>query len=95
MTTQILTCRKCGISDSIDVIEKSGHHIAYCARCNAYIKHLPTQEPQFYFGKYKGCKIAEVEDIQYLQWALKALKLGASVRVAITTRIKTLSLIQR
>lgn len=95
MKDQILTCRKCGAVDCIDVQEKSGHHIAYCAVCSAYIKHLPTQEPKFYFGKYNGWKIADVEDAQYLQWALRNLKLGATVRQAIQERIQSLKLVQR
>lgn len=95
MKEQILTCRKCSAVDCIDVQEKSGHHIAYCAACGAYIKHLPTQEPKFYFGKYKGWKVADVEDAPYLSWALQNIKLGATARQAVIERLNSLKLVQR
>lgn len=60
-----------------------------------YIKALPTQEPQLYVGKYKGVPIADIEDLNYLEWAQKTLKLGASVRDAINYRIQSLQLTHR
>ena len=38
-----------------------------CNKCNSFIKNIPYQnEAIFYFGKYKGKKVSEIEDIDYI-----------------------------
>jgi hypothetical protein len=64
-------CKQCGLVNNFIVKQNGPHITAYCNGCGAYIKNLPQQqEPKFYFGKYKGKLIKEVEDKNYLEWAL-------------------------
>lgn len=42
------------------------------------------------FGKYKGMRISECDDIPYLQWLVKLDNLHARLRVPIRNRIKEL-----
>jgi uncharacterized protein (DUF3820 family) len=66
-----VTCKKCGLIDDYSVTEKSGHKMAYCNGCNSFIKNIAHQPPYFYFGKYKGTRIDECWDIDYLGWCMK------------------------
>ena len=67
---------------------KANNNVARCSKCDAFIKNIPQGgDPTFYFGKYKNQKIKDIEDINYLKWALENIKLTSSMRKAIQDRI--------
>ena len=67
---------------------KSNNNVARCIKCDTFIKNIPQgNEPTFFFGKYKGKKVKEVEDMSYLKWALQNLKLAAAMKDAIQKQI--------
>ncbi len=70
---------------------KSNQQVATCDSCSKFIKNIPYQEPQFYFGKYKGTKVSEITDLGYLQWYLE-FTMGNSQRMkdAVKARIEQL-----
>jgi len=84
-----LICPKCGPTTEYYTELKSNNNVARCLKCDSFIKNLPHAEPTFYVGKYKGKKISEIEDIGYLKWALKEMKLSANMRSAIEKRISS------
>lgn len=84
---QSVTCLKCGLVDDYKTERKANNDVAYCNGCGAYIKNIPRSEPALYIGKYKNIPIKDIEDIPYLKWAIKELKLSQHVRTAIEKRI--------
>ena len=82
-----LICPKCGPTTDYRTELKSNQNTAFCNKCGSYIKNLPQGEPAFYVGKYKGKKVTEIEDMGYLKWALKEMKLSANMRTAIEKQI--------
>jgi uncharacterized protein (DUF3820 family) len=82
-----LKCLKCGAVDQFYTEVKANNNVARCSVCDAYIKNIPYSEPTLYFGKYKGKKVSEIEDMQYLKWVLSATKPSESMRKAIQTQI--------
>lgn len=82
-----LKCPKCGTVDKFYTELKSNNNVARCNNCDAFIKNLPYEAPKFFVGKYKGKLISEIEDMGYLKWALKEMKLSKSMRDAISARI--------
>jgi hypothetical protein len=85
-----LICKKCGSIDDYEIRNAGPHHTAYCNGCGAYIKHVAVNEPQFYFGKYKGELVSEITDKQYLEWCLGAVKLSKVMQDAVMERIADL-----
>lgn len=89
-----MDCKKCGCSGIFRTEQKGVHLVAHCGRCDAYIQNLPTEAPAFYFGKYKGKKVIEVDDLGYLEWYLeKVTKITSRMRSAITEQIQKLKLL--
>lgn len=84
---QDITCGKCGSVNDYRTENKATQVTAFCNKCGAYIKNIPQGEPAFYVGKYKGKKVSEIEDMGYLKWALKEMKMSANMRAAIEKRI--------
>ena len=82
-----LTCPNCGPTTEYYTELKSNNNVARCMKCDAFIKNLPHAEPIFYVGKYKGQNISEIEDMGYLKWALKEMKLSANMRTALQRQI--------
>lgn len=82
-----LICRNCGPTTDYRTEMKSGQNTAFCNKCDAYIKNIPQGEPAFHVGKYKDKKVNEIEDMGYLKWALKEMKLSANMRNAIEKQI--------
>jgi uncharacterized protein (DUF3820 family) len=75
---------------------KANNNVARCLKCDTFIKNIPQgNEPTFFFGKYKGTKVKDVEDMQYLNWALKNIKLSSSMRTAIEQQINRFENIAR
>ena len=86
-----LKCPKCGAENQFYTEMKANNNVARCSLCDAFIKNIPQGvEPTFFFGKYKGQKVAEIEDMGYLRWALEKLeKLSPQMRTAIEQRINS------
>lgn len=88
----ILFCRKCNQDQPVTIQVKANNHVAYCSVCGSYIKNIPhsTEDSQFYFGKYKGTKIKDCKDLQYMKWILANVKLTEKIRDDISYRISLL-----
>lgn len=84
---QEIICNSCGPTTDYRTELKSNQLTAYCNKCGAYIKNLPQGEPAFHVGKYKGKKVSEIEDMGYLKWTLKEMRLAANMRKAIQKQI--------
>jgi hypothetical protein len=84
---ETLFCPNCKIEEEYYTELKSNQNTARCMTCNTFIKNIPYEDPKFYVGKYKGQKVADIEDMGYLKWALKEMRLSASTRKAIEARI--------
>lgn len=82
-----IKCTKCGAVDKFYTEVKANNNVARCSECDAFIKNIPYEQPKFYVGKYKGKLISEIEDMNYLKWALREMKLSESIRKAISDRI--------
>lgn len=86
-----LFCPKCKSEKGFYTELKSNQNTARCNDCNTFIKNIPYQEPKFYVGKYKDQRICDIEDVGYLEWALKNMSsLNARVKDAISQRIAQL-----
>jgi len=85
-----VTCRRCGSINNYSTSTSGKHLRADCKKCGEYIKFLPHEAPKFYFGKYKGSTIREVDDLEYLKWAVKANTLKGRSKEAATIRIEQL-----
>jgi hypothetical protein len=62
-------CKNCGHQEF--VYRKVGNHIGqYCLQCETWQKWMPQNNPMevMPFGKYKGQKISEIIDLEYLNW---------------------------
>lgn len=55
------------------------------------IKTHSDKENTISFGKYSGQQVGQINDLQYLQWALKTVKLKPKMRGLIQSRISYLS----
>jgi len=87
-----IICKKCGLINSVHVVEKNGQKTVWCDGCGAYIKNLGYAEDKFYFGKYKGIKVSDCVDKQYMEWFLNAptIKKSEKMREALRKQIETL-----
>lgn len=86
-----IKCPKCGEVDQFYTELKSNNNVARCSRCDAFIKNIPYQtESIFYFGKYKSSKVSEVDDLSYLEWCIKNVKMASTIRLAVEKRITNL-----
>lgn len=90
-----IKCNKCGIINDYRTVEKSNNRVAYCNGCDSYIKNIPYDSPKLYVGKYKGIPIKEIDDLNYLKWAIKTLTISESVRSAITSQISHLEFLAK
>jgi len=83
-----VTCRNCGsINDA--TLKKEGMHLAaYCNGCSKFIKNISYAEPTLYFGKYSQTKVAEIDDLNYLEWLVDNVKtLKPKLKEAINAKI--------
>jgi len=81
----LLICPRCQSSNYTTEL-KSGNLVATCENGH-YIKNIPYSEPALHFGKYKGKKITEIDDIDYLKWVLNNVHQGKHIRESIQKRI--------
>lgn len=70
-------------ADQLSKSELSVHDVA--------IKTHSDKENTISFGKYSGQQVCQINDLQYLQWALKTVKLKPKMRGLIQSRISYLS----
>jgi hypothetical protein len=87
-----IICQRCNTANEFYVVQSGPHMKAMCNHCNSYIKFVPQQKepPKFYFGKYVGKYVHEIEDVNYLKWALKDMKnLKKPMREAIEKQISS------
>ena len=62
-----MNCKNCESKEF--TYEQKGQHVGmYCANCGKWQKWMPQNNPiiEMPFGKYKGQKIAEINDLDYL-----------------------------
>jgi hypothetical protein len=94
---ETLFCKKCNSEQEYYDIPTPPHISAYCGSCDSFIKHVPKTIPDstdvcLYFGKYKGTKIKDCTDVNYLKWALENVdSLKPNIKKALEIRIKQLS----
>lgn len=82
-------CQRCNTTNEFYVVSSGPHQKALCNHCNQYIKFISQEKepPRFYFGKHVGKYVHEIEDMQYLKWAVKNMTLKQPMRDAIQKRI--------
>lgn len=85
-----IECKKCGSLNDYHVIEKTNNKVAYCNKCESYIKNIPHDVPKLYVGKYKGIPISDIEDVNYLIWAAETLHLTSHIKMAVLSQISRL-----
>jgi glutamate-1-semialdehyde aminotransferase len=97
MESKTLECKKCGIYVIPDLVKKSNNYVAYCSKCKSYIKNVPhtwvgceSESTTFFIGKYKGMRICDCTDKQYLQWCMLNMKVSSRMDEEIKARIKEL-----
>ena len=78
---------KCG-SEKYHTETRGIHLAAICDTCNSHIKFLPQSEPQFYIGKYKGSKVSDIQDVNYLEWYLNNVRCAGTFKQALVKRIE-------
>jgi len=84
-------CNSCGLINDYTTQMKSGQNVATCS-CGKFIKNIPYAEPTLYFGKYAQKKISEINDKNYLEWALiNVVQLKAKQKEAIKKQIDKLN----
>lgn len=88
--TNEVVCRNCGLINDYRIVTRSNNRQAYCNGCGNFIKNIPHAEPMLYVGKYKSIPIKQIQDLNYLQWAIKTMKLSSYVFDAIEERIDQL-----
>jgi hypothetical protein len=90
-----IICRKCGAVDEYYTELKANNNVASCLKCGAFIKNIPYEQPKFYVGKYKGKPISEIDDMGYLKWALKEMKMTTNMRTAIEKQISSFEFLSK
>jgi late competence protein required for DNA uptake (superfamily II DNA/RNA helicase) len=90
-------CQRCGTTNEFYVVPSGPHLKALCNHCNNYIKFISQEKepPKFYFGKYVGKYVHEIEDLSYLNWASNNMTLKQPMRDAIIKRISSLENLAR
>lgn len=86
-----MNCVRCDFSGDNTIKENGPHLTQYCGGCGAYMKNLPKEDPSFYFGKYNGKKVKDIDDLSYLEWYLKSIdRITVRMRGAIRAQIERL-----
>ena len=86
MEAKKIHCNNCGITD-YQIIEKSGQKTAWCVGCGAWIKNIPFAEPAYYFGRYAGKLVKDVDDEPYMRWFLQNVKGNKRTKAAIELKL--------
>lgn len=85
-------CKKCG-HDAFSYRAVGNHIGQYCELCDTWQKWMPqnNQIDTMPFGKYKGQKIFEITDKQYLTWMSKNIQYNNRLVDIINRRLLELS----
>lgn len=94
-----LFCNHCHKEVGFLIEKKSNNNVAFCSDCGCYIKNVPNSflgiektYHVFYFGKFKGIKVKDCTDKNYLLWAMNNLtNVSDSFLDAIFERLEELS----
>lgn len=93
---ETIKCPKCGALDNFYTELKANNNVARCALCDTFIKNIPYQtEQSFYFGKYKGKKVSEIDDLGYLRWAVEKTKPKPAMKEAILKQISRIEFLAK
>lgn len=88
---ETLFCPTCKEDKGYYTELKSNQNTARCITCNTFIKNIPYQKPSFWVGKYKGKPIEEIDDLNYLKWAIEKMSnLNHRTKEAIQSQISKL-----
>lgn len=90
MLMEEVTCQRCQTKNEFYVEESGPHLKALCNHCHSYIKFVSRDNKVvFHFGKYKGKEVSYIDDIAYLKWVLKEVKLSSKMKSAIEKQISS------
>jgi len=83
-----ITCQRCGSVNDYREVKTELHNTAYCNGCDAYIKHLPQNNPivTMPFGKYKGRDISSLlssEELRYVEWMIHNSTANEKIKTAL------------
>jgi uncharacterized protein (DUF3820 family) len=89
-----ITCQRCGSVNDYHVVKTELHDTAYCNGCDAYIKHLPKNNPIVImpFGKYKGREISSLlsdEELRYVTWMLHNSTANEKIKTALKNHLQS------
>lgn len=87
-----IICKNCGSIDDYRIGKKANNLVAYCNGCDQFIQNLPYSPPSLHFGKYKGCIIQNIHDLDYLQWVINNVRLSDLNKAAVLKQINSLGL---
>lgn len=89
-----LYCKCCKKDVTFVVVKKSNNNVASCSECNHFLKNVSNNDLGiktvghiFPFGKYKGTKISECNDVDYMDWFLKNVDISKSIKDEVFERI--------
>lgn len=88
-----IVCQHCDAVDDYSTTMKNSQKVATCNKCGRFIKNIPYKPPQFYFGKYNGKLITDVEDLPYLQWVMANVRMTGHFKTAMEQQIFKLTAI--
>lgn len=94
-----LKCHQCGSlnwsAKEVEFANGSKHIQAKCDDCMSHIRYLPSGEPMFHFGKYKGKRVKEVSDLSYLTWCVESCtSIKGTMKTAVQERLQELKDLQ-
>lgn len=90
MLMEEVTCQRCQTKNEFYVEESGPHLKALCNHCHSYIKFVSRDNKVVsHFGKYKGKEVSYIDDIAYLKWVLKEVKLSSKMKSAIEKQISS------
>ena len=92
-----ILCKHCKKDVEFTTQKKANNYVAYCSECGSYIKNISHSDmgiskpdPEFPFGKYKGTKVFECNDLDYLEWCLNTLTLNDKFMDCVYYRLEEL-----
>jgi hypothetical protein len=93
MSKEEIICKSCGVINDYTITIVGAHHKAVCNGCGKYIKFVHYAPPTFYIGKYKGTKVSECSDKEYMEWYLYNIqRIPETMKQALQERINELTI---
>jgi hypothetical protein len=93
---ETLFCKKCNSEQEYYDVPNPPHISAYCGSCDSFIKYVPKNgtkintDIMIHFGKYKGTKIKDCIDKNYIAWVIGNVELKPYQKAVFETRLKEL-----